>query len=132
MRIFAHPQIHKIFKTSKGNISWNFRFVKIEIGFHGELESSEIWNIYQAKHLSIILDPFIFLAHLKVINYLSLRTKDILSWKGTFYCLVHVIWTERRLSKLVLNVKYFLLLYFLTATEFYNFGHIQGIIRVHF
>ena len=35
-------------------------------------------------------------------------------------CLVHVIWTEHRISKLVLNVKYLLLLSFLTAAEFYN------------
>ena len=47
------------------------------------------------------------------------------------FCLVHVIWTERRISKLVLNVKYLLLLSFLTMAEFYNLGHIQGIIRVH-
>ena len=33
-------------------------------------------------------------------------------------CLVHVIWTGRRMSKLVLNVKYLLLLYFITATSF--------------
>ena len=43
-------------------------------------------------------------------------------------CLVHVIWTERQMSKLVLNVRYLLLLPFLTAAEFYNLGHIQGII----
>ena len=30
------------------------------------------------------------------------------------------------MSKLVLNVKYLLLLSFLTAAEFYNLGHIQG------
>ena len=42
-------------------------------------------------------------------------------------CMVHVIWTERRM----LNVKYLLLLSFLTAAEFYNLGHIQGIIRMH-
>ena len=30
------------------------------------------------------------------------------------------------MSKLVLNAKYLLLLYFLTATEFHNLGHIQG------
>ena len=46
-------------------------------------------------------------------------------------CMVHVIWTERQMSKLVLNVKYLLLLSFLTAAEFYNLGHIQGIMRVH-
>ena len=46
-------------------------------------------------------------------------------------CLVHVIWTERRMSKLALNVKYLLLFSFLTSAEFYNLGHIQGIIRVH-
>ena len=46
-------------------------------------------------------------------------------------CLVHVIWTERQMSKLLLNVKYLLLLSFLPAAEFYNLGHIQGIIRVH-
>ena len=28
--------------------------------------------------------------------------------------------------KLVVNFKYFLLLSFLTVTEFYNLGHIQG------
>ena len=33
------------------------------------------------------------------------------------------------MSKLVLNVKCLLLLSFLTATEFYNLGHIQGIIK---
>ena len=42
-------------------------------------------------------------------------------------CLVHVIWTERWMLKLVLNVKY-LLLSFITAAEFYNLGRIQGII----
>ena len=47
-------------------------------------------------------------------------------------CLVHVIWTEHRMSKLVLNVKYLLFLSFLTVVEFYNLGHIQGIIRVHY
>ena len=36
-----------------------------------------------------------------------------------------------RASKLVLNVKYLLLLSFLTVPEFYTLGHIQGIIRVH-
>ena len=44
---------------------------------------------------------------------------------------VHVIWTERQTSKLVLIVKYLLLLSFLIAAEFYNSGHIQGIQRVH-
>ena len=47
------------------------------------------------------------------------------------HCLVHVIWKECRMSKLVLNVKDLLLLSFLTVAEFYNLGHIQGIIRVH-
>ena len=41
-----------------------------------------------------------------------------------------LIRTERRMSKLVLNIKYLLLLSFLTAAEFYNLGHIQGIMRV--
>ena len=45
-------------------------------------------------------------------------------------CLVHVIWTGRPMSKLELNVKDLLLLSFLTVAEFYNLGHIQGIIRV--
>jgi hypothetical protein len=43
----------------------------------------------------------------------------------------HVIWTESRMSKLVLNAKYLLLLSFLTKADFYNLGHIQGIVRVH-
>ena len=34
------------------------------------------------------------------------------------------------MSKFGLNVKYLLLLSFLTAAEFYNLGHIQGILRV--
>ena len=46
-------------------------------------------------------------------------------------CVVHVIWTGRQMSKLVLNVKYLLLLSFLTVAKFYNLGHIQGMIRVH-
>ena len=54
-----------------------------------------------------------------------------LKFQNLTLCLVHVIWTERRMSKLKLNVKYLLLLSFLTASEFYNLGHIQGIIRVH-
>ena len=45
-------------------------------------------------------------------------------------CLVHVIWTEHGMLKYVLNVKYLLLLSFLTAAEFYNLGRIQGIKRV--
>ena len=47
------------------------------------------------------------------------------------FCLIHAIWTALRMSELVLNVKYLLSLSFLTAAEFYNLGHIQGIIRVH-
>ena len=48
--------------------------------------------------------------------------------KNMFY----VIWTGPRMSKLVLNVKYLLLLSFLTVAEFYNLGHIQGnFIRIH-
>ena len=46
-------------------------------------------------------------------------------------CLVHVIWTKRRMLKLVLNVKYLLLLSFLTENEFYNLRHNQGIIGMH-
>ena len=38
--------------------------------------------------------------------------------------------TEGRMTKFVLNVKYLLLLSFLTAAKFYNLGHIQGNIRV--
>ena len=49
------------------------------------------------------------------------------SEKGYNLCRVHVILTERRMSKLVFNVKYLLLLFFLTVSEFYNLGHIQGI-----
>ena len=48
-----------------------------------------------------------------------------------YLCLVHFIWTERRISKLVLNVKCLLLLSFLSVAKLYNLGHIQGIIRVH-
>ena len=40
--------------------------------------------------------------------------------------LVHVIWTGCRMLKLVLNVKYLLVLSFLTVVKFYNFGQIQG------
>ena len=43
-------------------------------------------------------------------------------------CADHVIWTGCLMTKLVLNVKYLLLLSFLTMTKFYNLGHIQGII----
>ena len=43
-------------------------------------------------------------------------------------CLLHVIWTEHQMSKLVFNVKYLLWLSFLTAAEFYNLAHI----RVHY
>ena len=46
-------------------------------------------------------------------------------------CLVHVIWTERWMLKLVLNVKYLLLLSFLTAAKLYNLGQIQGVVRVN-
>ena len=59
-------------------------------------------------------------------------TPDICDRSGvSILCLVHVIWTGRRMWKLVLNVKYLLLLPFLTAAEFYNLGHFQVIKRVH-
>ena len=74
-------------------------------------------------------------------NEYSIAYKTFLQWKNcynltsfdahAYLCLVHFIWTERRISKLVLNVKCLLLLSFLTVAEFYNLGHIQGIIRVH-
>ena len=47
-----------------------------------------------------------------------------------YLCLVHVIWTERRMLKLMQNVKYLLLLSFLTAAKINNLGNIQGIIRM--
>ena len=37
-----------------------------------------------------------------------------------------------QMSKSVLNVKYLLLLSFLTAIKLYILGHIQGIVRVHY
>ena len=43
---------------------------------------------------------------------------------------VHVIWTGCRMLKLVLHVKYLLLLSILPVAEFYNLGHIQSIIKV--
>ena len=46
------------------------------------------------------------------------------------YCPVHVIWTARRMSKLVLKVKHSLFLSFFNCGRVYNLGHIQGIIRV--
>ena len=33
-------------------------------------------------------------------------TPNKLDWELLFSCLVHVIWTARRISKLVLNLKY--------------------------
>ena len=65
-----------------------------------------------------------------VQSILSVHQKAVLDMKVVL-CLVHVIWTECRMSKLVLNVKYLLMLSFLTAAQFYNLGHIQGIKRVH-
>ena len=56
-----------------------------------------------------------------------------LIFQGVFFfkvCPVHVIRTACRMLKLVLNVKYLLLLSFLTEDEFYNLGQIQGIIRI--
>ena len=38
---------------------------------------------------------------------------------------------KRRMLISALNVKYLLLLSFLPAGEFYNLGHIQGIMRVY-
>ena len=55
------------------------------------------------------------------------RVYDSLITQGIFLS-IYVIWTERRMLKLVLNVKYLSLLSFLTAAKFYNLGHIQGII----
>ena len=82
----------------------------------------------------IAISPnFEFVLILKDIKRkLSRENSDIFAHNQTFeLCLVHVIWTGHRMLKLVLNVKYLLLLSFLTAAEFYNLGHIQGIIRVH-
>ena len=39
--------------------------------------------------------------------------------------------TGHQMSKLVLNVKYLFLLSFLSMAEFYNLGHIQGILRMY-
>ena len=39
-----------------------------------------------------------------------------------FLCLVHVIWTGQGMSKLVLNVKYLLLLYFFNCGGVLPFG----------
>ena len=41
-------------------------------------------------------------------------------WYIGIYCLVHVIWTERQMLKFVLNVKYLLLLSFLTARRVFE------------
>ena len=45
-------------------------------------------------------------------------------------CLVHVIWTELHVE-IGVECQMFVIAIFLTAVEFYNLGHIQGIIRVH-
>ena len=45
-------------------------------------------------------------------------------------CLVHVIQTGHQMSKLVLNIKYLLLLSFLSMGEFYNLGPIQGTLQM--
>ena len=60
-----------------------------------------------------------------------LSDHEVMTQNVSLSCPVHVIWTGHRMLKLVLNVKYLLLLSFLSAAKFYNLGHIQGIIRVH-
>ena len=42
-----------------------------------------------------------------------------------YLCLTHIIWEERQMSNLVLNVKYLLFLPFLTAAKFYNLGYTE-------
>ena len=56
--------------------------------------------------------------------------KMIKSVKVFAFSYVWFMWKERQMLELVSNVKYVLLLPFLTAAKFYNLGHIQGIKRV--
>ena len=55
-----------------------------------------------------------------------LSDHEVMTQNVSLSCPVHVIWTGHRMSKLMLNVKYLLLLSFLTESEFYNLGYIQG------
>ena len=66
--------------------------------------------------------PFYSLLGIDSFSYFLVLKKKL------HLCLVHVIWIGRQMLKLVLNVKYLLLLSFLTAVEFYNLGHFQGTI----
>ena len=63
-----------------------------------------------------------------ILDNICFRVFGVFQLKIKVYilCLIHVTWTKCWMSKLVLNVKYLLLLSFLTAAEFYNLGHIQG------
>ena len=86
--------------------------------FPGEAKLPSLFFYKQKKHQEIVSN----------FHNLNSTTSKIVS-EGHL-CLVHVIWTGHRMSKLVLSLKYLLLLSFLIVAKFYNMGHIQGIIRV--
>ena len=73
--------------------------------------------------LAKIFSAFLIVGYLIV----SLQTDKLyVLQKNNFdLFLVHVIWTEHQMSKLVLNVKYFFHCYLLNAPSIYNLGHIQ-------
>ena len=54
-------------------------------------------------------------------------SKKFLFWN---LCPDHVISTGRQMTSLVSNFEYLLLLFFLIVAEFWNLGHLLGIIRV--
>ena len=90
------------------------------------LSKSSLGHLFLSFALkSIQGQKLIFVYHFFIKFERKFYTTTVLYKKcvNFFYkCLVLVIWTEHQMSKLVLNVKYFLLLSFLTAVKFYNLG----------
>ena len=84
------------------------------VGTFEQFES--FWRLNRLKYI------FNIFLHKVLIHIQSISRKKLLLFN---LCPVHVTWTGHRMSKLVLNVKYFILFSFLTAAEFYNLGHTQ-------
>ena len=127
--ISVPPFIFKVCNIAKFSLSV-YQIFK-EIAYCSQGRNQDISQMNKAYQVEVICPP----PHLDRVNISENLSVTMVSPccydPAAYLCLVHVIWTGRRMSKLVLNVKYFLWLSFSTEAHFYNLGPIQGIKRVH-
>ena len=114
-------RIVQFFKFCWSSQQLVWKFVKrgaggLTIIWHTSRSFYKLLPFFQFDTRTVSLVLWYLNNHLYFINFFdifySLKVNLLTFLYSSFFCLVHVIWTGRRMTKLVLNVKYLLLLFF--------------------